>query len=185
MTVFPVVTGFLYRLRTQTIIRQKVYSKEIEKGDCGPCGRPDKSFFRLCRMFFFFFFFEILSELQPSGTYSPCRRESNAFAEVDRYHLVQVRQNLKKKKKRTSHNIRYRKAKALSVSIPRLLTALRDFHSYCPCVFVGSVLGFAVMSSSASPVSCSLAIGRLRWIISCVYVRVYGMPVLGFTVDRF
>ena len=26
MTVLPVVTGFLYRLRTQTIIRQKVYS---------------------------------------------------------------------------------------------------------------------------------------------------------------
>ena len=25
MTVLPVVTGFLYRLRTQTIIRQKVY----------------------------------------------------------------------------------------------------------------------------------------------------------------
>ena len=28
MTVLPVVTGFLYRLRTQTIIRQKVYCKE-------------------------------------------------------------------------------------------------------------------------------------------------------------
>ena len=28
MTVLPVVTGFLYRLRTQTIIRQKVYSTE-------------------------------------------------------------------------------------------------------------------------------------------------------------
>ena len=31
MTVFPVVTGFLYRLRTQTIIRQKVYWQETEK----------------------------------------------------------------------------------------------------------------------------------------------------------
>ena len=29
MTVFPVVTGFLYRLRTQTIIRQKVYSQDL------------------------------------------------------------------------------------------------------------------------------------------------------------
>ena len=28
MTVLPVVTGFLYRLRTQTIIRQKVYCLE-------------------------------------------------------------------------------------------------------------------------------------------------------------
>ena len=29
--------------------RTKENPKEIEKGDCGPCGQPDKSFFRLCR----------------------------------------------------------------------------------------------------------------------------------------
>ena len=30
MTVLPVVTGFLYRLRTQTIIRQKVYYNRVK-----------------------------------------------------------------------------------------------------------------------------------------------------------
>ena len=81
--------------------------------------------------------------------------------DTPRYRLVQVRQNLKKK--RTSLNIRYRKAKALSVSIPRLLTALWDFNSYCHCVFVGSVLGFAVMSSSAPPVAQYVQCWPLRF----------------------
>ena len=37
MTVLPVVTGFLYRLRTQTIIRQKVYSFQMETDELQPC----------------------------------------------------------------------------------------------------------------------------------------------------
>ena len=42
-------------------------------------------------------------------------------------------------------------------------TALWDFNSYCHCVIVGSVLGFAVMSTSAPPVAQYVQCWLLRF----------------------
>ena len=77
--------------------------------------------------------------------------------------------------------MRYRKAKALSVSIPRLLTALWDFNSYCHCVLVGSVLGFAVMSSSAPPVAQYVQCWLLRFFFFFFFILIIFHLHLHFT----
>ena len=59
--------GFIFVLRKKgSKTKKRMKEEEIEKGDCGPPTRK-------------VFFWDVV-ELEPSGTWSPRRRESNALA---------------------------------------------------------------------------------------------------------